>query len=1160
MKKQLRLVLFAALIMILVMMTALVASAATDGAEVREEGHYYEVVSAADGAVPKYYTTLATAVGAVDADGYTITVLGNVTEPALALAGDYTYKITGGVDGATITFNTVDSKKALINISAGKVTLESLTVVYDTAAITSNPAAVVYISGASEITLDNFVTSAAVTDTVSVNAAATVTVSGDKTDISGGTNSFAKIPSAGNGTEFTVSGGKITADKYVMYLGTATTIQLTGGTLTGSSSQAVFYAIASGGSDITISNATVVSGATKAVFAGIRAKHTISLLEGTTIIANNSTMFGGLHSTDSSITLNGAELHLSGSGAVLATSVLNVTNTAGKVLVKNGAAVPAETLDKTETQNGFDWSVLSLVFPSYAGPCEITEGEHNIASLEDNQKLAKDAFLAAYSTRFPNAEVEITGWIPLVLNGADAVLNITAGEYVLNGTSLVEVKAGTLNITGGTVTGAEGNALLSVQGGTVNLAGGTIVGGVGSTVLSVTGGTVNLTGAAVTGSANGSVAVVTGGAVNYVKGTVVAGANGITFNGTVSLEGAEQRLENHHYAVATDANATPKYYTTLAKAIAVIDADGYIITVLGEVTEAATTLNVDYAYTITGGAQGATLAFSSTLTVNAKSVLLNLVAGKVALQNLTVTYNSNTGVSDLYSVVIVTGAGAELALSNTVINAIVTDTFHVVAASKITVLGNKTDISGATGALFRLAMGSGNTEISIAAGKLASGGSIVAMVSDDVSVFITGGTFTSGTAAPAFSAANNTGAVISIANATVTANDTLLQTISAEATLKLLAGANVTVNNATAFVAVEKTSTVEFNGADLYLEGEYAILCADDSTTIEVTPTAGTLHIGKEAATPAVALDALFGNWGTIAVEFGNYTPVYKIKAAGTYNFASAADVQNAARIAAKADFEAEYLLRFPLAQLKMPDWIMVVIDNSEAVVNFTAGQYDFAGVALVTIKAGTLNISNGTYNVLAAGCLIDHQGGTVNISGGSFKGADDSKAHVIYSTATADSAINISGGTFAAWCVVNAEGKVTVTVSDGTFAPVSRASASYTLYVHHADAKLNVTGGTFEDMARAVWAAKGEVTISGGKFYTGLRVSGNDLGDGFVTLVYVDGPAKVAISGSPEFQLKKDNTKQAAVYISANAGEAEVNISGGAFGGVDLVAKSNMF
>ncbi len=483
MKKQLRLVLFAALIMILVMMTALAASAATDGADVREEGHYYEVVSAADAATPKYYTTLAAAVGAVDADGYTITVLVNVTESGVVLDRAFTYTITGGAQGATITFNATaaaGTNKVLFNVAAGKVTLDKLTVAYDTAAITSAPAAVAYVSGACELTLNDFVTSAVVTDTVSLNAVATVTVSGTSTSISGGTNSVIKaFATKSANSAVTVSGGQFTSDKYIAHILAPITLNVTGGTLTGSSVNSMFYATAAGSSTITISNATITSGDTKGVFAGLNTKHAIALLAGTKIYANNSTMFGGFHA-DATMEINGAELHLVGAKALLhaASAVkVTITSTAGSVFVEDGASMPAEILDKTETQKGFDWTKLSLTVTSIADPCEITAGEHTITSLADNTALAKAGFIAANAARFPNLAVgaELDCWVPIILNGADAVLNISTVELALN-TSLVEVKAGTLNITGGTYELLSEGCVIDHQGGTVNISGGTFKG------------------------------------------------------------------------------------------------------------------------------------------------------------------------------------------------------------------------------------------------------------------------------------------------------------------------------------------------------------------------------------------------------------------------------------------------------------------------------------------------------------------------------------------------------------------------------------------------------------------------------------------------------------------------------------------------------------
>lgn len=460
MKKQLRLVLFAALIMILVMMTALVASAATDGADVREEGHYYEVLSATDAATPKYYTTLAAAVGAVDADGYTITVLSNVTEPGVVLNKAFTYTITGGAEGATITFNattTAGTSEVLFNVAAGTVTLDKLTVAYDNGVIASAPAAVVYISGVCQLTLNDFVTGAVVEDTVSINAKATVTVSGAGTSISGGTVSA--INAAKNTSEdshITVSGGQLSADRYVVVVWADIVLDVNGGTLT-SVTDVAFY-VRSCAPAITVSNATINS---QGIFGGRKAQSAISLLEGAKLYANGGTMFDAFDATGASVILNGAELHLVGEKALLhADTAVSATITciAGSVFVEDGAAVPAANLD-----NSFDWSKLSLTLLSFSGSCEITEGTHTIASLADNNALAKAPLTATYAARFPNFSVELNGWVPLHLNNAEAKLIITGGEYAVSSSYMFQITAGELEITGGKFTN-EGGDIIQVLG------------------------------------------------------------------------------------------------------------------------------------------------------------------------------------------------------------------------------------------------------------------------------------------------------------------------------------------------------------------------------------------------------------------------------------------------------------------------------------------------------------------------------------------------------------------------------------------------------------------------------------------------------------------------------------------------------------------------
>ena len=228
MKKQLRLVLFAMLIAILVVMAAIGVSAETTDADEIANGNYYKVVSDTDGTVLGYYATLADAVGAIQADGYTVTVLSDVTESAaITLSNAHAYSISGGEQGATITFSNT-STNGPITLTAGSVTFDNVTV-----ATTVSVKYLFYANGASALTLNDFKTSVAASDnTVYANKAVALTVSGTKTDISGAVKGFFNAVKAANGT-VTVTGGKIASGGYIIMLQSAMTVNITGGELIG---------------------------------------------------------------------------------------------------------------------------------------------------------------------------------------------------------------------------------------------------------------------------------------------------------------------------------------------------------------------------------------------------------------------------------------------------------------------------------------------------------------------------------------------------------------------------------------------------------------------------------------------------------------------------------------------------------------------------------------------------------------------------------------------------------------------------------------------------------------------------------------------------------------------------------------------------------------
>ena len=243
MRKQLRILLFAALVAILVVMTALVISAdysVTDanGAPVGETGSY---------------ATLAEAVAAVT-DGGTITVNGDVTEAATNLSkAGASYAIKGGnaegmntltlTGSLTLTDGSVTIKNVAIvanttEISAAGITLGGGTLTLDGASVacTGTNSAILMNGAATLAVVDSSVTAENV-DTpkggaIFMNASdASTTISGDASVVTGGNGVYinskgfltvsggsvkgtlgAGIVAVAGGIEVTVSGGTISSE------------------------------------------------------------------------------------------------------------------------------------------------------------------------------------------------------------------------------------------------------------------------------------------------------------------------------------------------------------------------------------------------------------------------------------------------------------------------------------------------------------------------------------------------------------------------------------------------------------------------------------------------------------------------------------------------------------------------------------------------------------------------------------------------------------------------------------------------------------------------------------------------------------------------------------------------------------------------------------
>lgn len=1090
MKKQLRLVLFAVLVMLLVVTMALVASAATDGATTQEPEHKYSVVGSEGTATPKYYTTLAAAVESIDANGYIVTVLADTSDAAWVLNSNYTYTITGGTEGKTVTFTSHDAiEQALILISAGNVTIENLTLVRGEAISTSTSAAV-YVDVAGTITLHNMVTSATVADTLYVNEAATITISGANTNLSGTTGNIVDLKQNA-------------------------TLNITGGTLTGGDNIAFFTA---GGKSPTISitNATVVSGEGKAVFGG--GKPQITLGAGASVTANNHAasnavaMFMSSLATGTTLKLDGATLYLSGESAKLVptNSRITITSTAGTVYLKNGAAVP---------DGAFDWSKLTLQLDSLPGAAVITEGNHTLASVEQAQQLAKQLALAEYAERFLNIEVAATGPASFKLNGANASLTITAGEYVLDGV-FVEVVAGTLTVSGGTFTGAADSTIFLVTGGDVYFAGGTATSGAG-----------------------GSVASVTGGTLHYVSGTYAAGAEGTVFDvqegGTLDVDGADAMLDQHRYMLlASGENAKPSYYTTIARAVAAINADGYTITVLADVTDSAWVLDADFTYTIVGATEGLTVKFNGKDGTTGSFV--NVCAGNVTISNLSFARAKNEVVS---AFVYISGE-ASVTLNSVTTNVAAPNILYVAAAATVTVSGN-IDINDFSNAF-------------------------VSVNAENVSLFVDGATITGGDSSKIFAIGGGQNTTISLTNSELVDVATLLYADNAAATMQIT-NTTVRAKNGVLFVSEGQNSTVVLDGATLYVTGRDACLRAPETNTVAITPTAATFHLAEEVSQLTTYLgNAANEDWTRIVFYLNNVSPVTALQTAGSYTFTSLNEITALLLTLVQSNFDAEYGTRFPLAQAIFPDDIDfsagLVMNHPELVVtlngaftveddvvvtlrsgtlNIPGGKYSITnGARLIDMQGGTLNVTGGEYTVAGSSHMVKHQGGTLNITGGLFTGttgADSSLIRTVDANEEAPGTVNISGGEFKICTAVQLNSKVEVNVSNGQFGPLAAKLYANTFVVNHTEAKLFITGGTFESLRRGIHGTNGEVFISGGHFYTSKTNQGQ--------CIYTDGPIKINISGDAEFEMVISDKNRRIIYIASGSDQAEINISGGKFG-----------
>ena len=677
-----------------------------------------------------------------------------------------------------------------------------------------------------------------------------------------------------------------------------------------------------------------------------------------------------------------------------------------------------------------------------------------------------------------------------------------------------------------------------------------------------------------------------------------------------ATDGAEVREDGHYYeVVSSTSGAAPKYYTTLASAVASVDADGYTIKLLADVTEPAITLDKAYSYTITGG-EGAKLTFSNTVKANKKATLVNLAAGKVKFENLTISYDEAKITTTLHYVFCLSADAVELTLDNVVYTGEVNYVLYAVGNNTVTtVTGSKSSFSNikAGGAFYGVEKKTVGHKLTVDGAKINTEGRVVWMTEDaDAEIGISNTVMVGkNTSLFYFHNSNKNRTVVTtleITNSVIstTGETNIFQSATATPVIKLLNGTKVTVNNKNVFQVTTKIATVELNGAELEICDKNGALAnvVSDALMITASVTDSKITFRGSESTPAAIFDTVI-DWSQVDVFFDDHITYFELTEAGVYNVTSLEDNLALAKAAAEAKFLADNATRFPKLGINLTSWINLVVNNPEATVNLLAGEYTARGDYLLGVKQGQLNIrdgallgledgaalfaAGGTLNVMGGtvqgadgGCAIRHEGGTVNVTGGTLLSGTDTSSYIIHSELVTPEAeegsdevpaapigdINISGGTFNSIYAIYVEGDaaVTVNVSGGTFANLDGETTAYGAYVDNAFAILNISGGVMQNMTRAIWGISGTINISGGEFYINGSASK-------AHLLYIDGPAKLNVTPNeggaeldPLFQLQSGNGNHIALYVSSRATEAEINISGGKFGGMGITAGNVTF
>ncbi len=455
MKKQFKLILCVALVLMLLAVLGIAVSAA----EVTTEAEANYKVVAADSTTIGYYTVLQEAVAAVT-DGGKVVVLRDVAGEAgfdLSKSKGFSYTITGGDTRRSLNFTSGYNSKYLFYLGSssstmGSVTFDNLALTHDISTLTD----MVFCTGKSAtkttdtLTLHSVVAEFSTARLVWLYRTYNLVISGDTTHLSATDVVWGNTGAAG--AAVSITDGTLNG---CVRLAAAATLDMTGGTLNGyfklQQQEGFRYYDANGKivywheEEITHQDTY-----TKAAFASMI---TVTVGGNATVNAGENPI-AAFSSPSTLVIESGATLRSSVSGIFTFTDACTwTTGTTPTVFAEPSVVINGGTLytGVCPAVEDVDFTKLNLVLPGVSSVDISTV--MTIDAFEDLHELAIAQVAASIDkTKFASVSIEdVSGWVPInVLAGGDVTVNLsidwqnTAYPFVVNG--------GKLSFAGGSYT------------------------------------------------------------------------------------------------------------------------------------------------------------------------------------------------------------------------------------------------------------------------------------------------------------------------------------------------------------------------------------------------------------------------------------------------------------------------------------------------------------------------------------------------------------------------------------------------------------------------------------------------------------------------------------------------------------------------------------